>query len=118
MHATSSNSGLQTWMTTAATNTPQLVGTPGHARLYGIQWENTGAKAYLHLFDAATAAAVQLGTTVPKKSIPLPAAGANHIEFPTIGLSFLKGIAIAVTGAPGADNTAPGVAALINIDRS
>lgn len=113
-NASTSGNGLRPFFDSSVAATVELMkGGPG--RLYGLQWDNTGTKAFLQLFDAKAAADVTLGTTPPVKSVPLPATASGQLMWDTIGLSFLKGICYAVTGTS-TGNGAPGAAAVLNAD--
>jgi hypothetical protein len=70
---------------------------------------NSGADAYVQIFDVATAGAVTLGTTTPVLSLGLPAAsslpGGGNVEWAN-GIHFANGIQVAAT-TTATGNTAP-----------
>ena len=67
------------------------------------------AATFLQMFDAAAIADVTLGTTLPLRSIALPAGGSVVLERPCLEVQ--KGLVVAITSgqfngtAPGADGT-------------
>ncbi len=80
-----------------------LVGTvqtvKGTAATLGGYYLFNGAATvcYLQVFDAATATAITLGTTVPDLSFGIPAGAAANIPAVRPGISFSSGIKIAST---------------------
>lgn len=75
------------------------------ARLYGYNYFNSGsALAYVNLYDAATAGAVTVGTTVPKMSFPLPSNANAQIGDETLSSipigAFSLGMVISATTTP------------------
>jgi len=79
------------------TNSTVLV-TAGMHNLYSVDFYNSNAFiAYVQIFDAASAAAVTLGTTAPKLSYPVPAGGWWDKNLADIGASFVNGIVAAAT---------------------
>jgi hypothetical protein len=85
----------------------------GPAQIHWILALNLGAAVrFLKIYDGL-AAAVQVGTTVPKLTIPVPSPGATiaggvQISLPH-GLRFNDGITVAATtGIADADTGAPG----------
>jgi hypothetical protein len=100
------------------TNATSVKGSPGD--IGGIQaYNNTATIGYLKLYDKASAPTV--GTDIPVKTILIPAntsgAGTN-ISFASPGVSFINGIAFAITGSIGdADTTVVAANAfVINLD--
>lgn len=93
-------------------NSPFLVFT-GRGNIYGFYIENNSAsEIYIQFFDAASAGAVTLGTTVPDFTFRIPASGAFGKDSNDSPLKFMaKGCVVAVTstrtgnGAPAADAT-------------
>ena len=80
------------------TNTAVLVVAGAHSLMQGGDIHNKGAAdCYLQIFDAATAGAVTLGTTVPLRHFWSPANGAWTIETSVEGIKFANGIVIAAT---------------------
>jgi hypothetical protein len=72
--------------------------TAGMHNLYSVDFYNSSTSiAYVQIFDAASAAAVTLGTTVPKLSYPVPAGGWWDKNLADIGASFVNGIVAAAT---------------------
>lgn len=77
------------------------------------------ADAYLHFYDAATAAAVTVGTTVPKLTLWLPASSGLD-DGPVIvndagrGVEFTSGIVIAAT-TTATGSSAPTNGELVNL---
>lgn len=67
------------------------------------------AATWLQIFDAATIASVTLGTTLPLRSIAVPAGGSVVLDRPCLEVQ--KGLVVALTSgqfngsAPGADGT-------------
>ena len=57
----------------------------------------TASKGYVQLFDAATAGAVTLGTTVPFRVLTVPADDSADLLLPTEGLVFDNGVVAAAT---------------------
>jgi hypothetical protein len=53
--------------------------------------------AYIQVFDAATPAAVTLGTTAPKVSFGIAATSSGSLPLSAMGIEFLSGIQAAVT---------------------
>lgn len=87
----------------ATTNATSVKATAGS--VYQITASNTGAAAFVKLYNKASAPVV--GTDVPVLTIPIPAAGLQNIEFGTTGHRFTTGIALAITNlAPDSDTTA------------
>lgn len=89
-----SSGGSTTHRTLAASgvNSTSVKGSAG--RVYGVQAYNRGTGNYwLHLYNATS---VTIGTTVPVKSIPLPA-GASVDLSTAVGWSFGTGIRFAIT---------------------
>lgn len=70
----------------------------------------TATAAYVKLYDKATAPTV--GTDVPKVTIPVPAGQLVALQFGIFGKRFGSGIAIAITGAAAATDTAASVAGI------
>lgn len=104
---------------TALKATAQLVKTAGTV-VYGyyISNEDAGADTYLHFYDAATAAAVTVGTTVPDLTYRLPA-GAVLEESPistlnSEGITFALGLVLAATTTEGG-LTAPTTGLTVNL---
>lgn len=52
---------------------------------------------YVQIFDVATAGAVTLGTTVPVKSLMMPAGAAANVPAVAPGIAFASGIQVACT---------------------
>ena len=68
------------------------------ATLGGWQILNSAATiCYLQIFDAATATAITLGTTVPDQSFGWPAGAAANVPATFPGIAFTNGIKIAAT---------------------
>ncbi len=84
----------------------EIKGTAG--RLYGYYFANLADSVrFLKLYNA-TAASVTVGSTTPLLTLPFPAGGVGHIEFPH-GIPFSTAItAAATTGIADADTGAPG----------
>lgn len=57
----------------------------------------TASAAYLQIFDAATAAAVTVGTTVPTIVVTLAASASADVHVPDGGIIFENGIVVAGT---------------------
>jgi hypothetical protein len=91
------------------TNGTVVKATPG--QVYGIVASNINAAArYLKLYDAA---AVSVGTTVPKLVIALPPGGTVVVQV-TEGMAFSTGIAFATTtGVATADTGAVAAAEIV-----
>lgn len=67
----------------------------------------TGAKAYIQLFDAATAASVTPGTTIPDHVLTVPASDSATDVFGSDGYVFESGVvAISTTSATGSSGAA------------
>lgn len=99
--------------TTASTNASIQKASPGN--LFEITVSNpTATPAYVKLYNKASAPTV--GTDVPIMTITAPAAAATNkptdtvLTFSQIGKRFATGIAMAVTAAPAATDTAVAVA--------
>ena len=61
----------------------------------------TAAAAFVQLFDAATAAAVTVGTTIPRWVVSSTASSVSiDTGFPGDGLTFYNGIVVASTTTP------------------
>lgn len=101
----------------AVTNVATLV-EAGNLALVGWNLINPIATtAYLKLYNAATAAEVTVGTTVPIETLQIPAAGlfwqSNEDKFQ---LAFSKGIVIAVvTGIADSNASAPGTGCYVRL---
>lgn len=102
----------------ALTNTAVLVkGAPCEV----AGWQNfniAAADAWLHLYDAATAGAVTVGTTTPDYSILIPAGsgvlyGGNTDDLQD-PLRFESGLVIAATAGP-TNGTAPTSTVVVNL---
>lgn len=80
-------------------------------RLGAIYCYNSNASvAYIQIFDAATPAAVTLGTTVPKLSLGVPTVQSSGLGPAVLGITFVNGIQVAVTTtATGNSATASGM---------
>lgn len=89
----------------AASTNGQLVKT-GPIRLMTLVATNVNAAArFVKLYDKATAPVV--GTDIPFLTVPVPANGAQPINFGALGHQLLNGLALAITGAgTDADTTA------------
>ena len=90
----------------------------GSVSLKSISLSNpSNAVAYFQFFDAATAGAVTLGTTVPTFWIAVPTVNAVNLEFGPVGYVFKSGMVVAVTTTP-TGGSAPSancpISALIN----
>lgn len=74
----------------------------GSASLYGLAlWNNGAAITYLQVFDAASTAAVTLGTTIPKFVFQVGGNNSWEEKFAGEGrLAFLNGIVVAATTTP------------------
>lgn len=94
-------------VTTASTNAAVIKGNPGN--LMELTLANPGATAmYVKLYNKATAPTV--GTDVPVVTIALPASGFVNPNLGVLGKRFSAGIAIAVTAAAAATDTANAIA--------
>ncbi len=104
--APSALGGLDVFRTLDATAVEQEVKATG-GKLYGWYIHNDGAaKVYVKFYDA-TAAAVVVGTTTPRMTVPLPAGAAANVEF-TNGITFAAAICVAATtGVADANTVAP-----------
>lgn len=60
-------------------------------------YNNTGAPAYIQLFDAASTASVTVGSTTPVLSLGIPTVLASGIGPAVIGIAFKNGIVVAST---------------------
>ena len=99
--------------TAATTNAAFIKASAGN--LYEITISNpTATPAYVKLYNKTTAPTV--GTDIPVLTIPVSATGVDsgfvNVAFGTIGKRFLTGIAIAVTAAAPATDTAAAVAGI------
>jgi hypothetical protein len=96
------------------TNTVTAV--KGAAGLLGLAYcyNPNASVAYLQVFDAATAAGVTLGTTVPKLSLGIPSALASGVGPTALGVQFLNGIQVAIT-TTATGSTAPASAVDCNV---
>jgi hypothetical protein len=80
----------------SVTNAVELI-TAGQIAVTNVSVDNTAAaKTYIQLFDAATAAEVTLGTTVPAYVVPVAPSLPFSIEFAN-GLMFKAGVCYAAT---------------------
>lgn len=104
---------LSTYRETSLSNTAKEVD-PNQGKVYAVHIENSNAaKAYLQLYDAA-AANVVVGTTAPKKTLYIPAAGGYDFAWP-VPVDFDTAIAVAAT-TTATGGTAPSAGLLVNID--
>ena len=87
--------------------TAQLVRT-GQMIVRTIQGRNsTAALAFIQMFNAAAAADVTVGTTVPRWVIPVLASSVNeHSGIPDAGMQFPLGLVVACTTTPGGNTGA------------
>lgn len=93
-----------------------LAATAGPVKLVSVHASNTHtAMTFLQLFDAASAGAVTLGTTVPRLSIGLPAGSSvtYQLDNDLDELEFALGVVYAVTSTS-TGNSAPGQPAAVN----
>lgn len=100
-------------VTAASTNAAAVKASAGS--IYEITISNTTATAaYVKLYNKTTAPTV--GTDIPVLTIPVPASAANagtvNMSFGLVGKRFATGIAIAVTAAAAATDTASTVAGI------
>lgn len=100
-------------VTTASTNAAFIKAAAG--AVYEISISNpTATAAYVKLYNKASAPTV--GSDVPIQTIVVPATSATavpiSIEYGQVGKRFTTGIAIAVTAAPAATDTAVAVAGI------
>jgi len=93
-------------LATAAASDNKTLVCAGPCHIKRIVVRNGAAITYLHLYDAASAAAVTPGTTTPDLTIALPASGFQN---PRIDQQFNLGLVIATTTGP-----ANGTAVLVN----
>ncbi len=85
------------------------------ANLYGYQLMNkAGSNQWLHIFNASATSAVTLGTTIPAKSVGVPATGGANLTY-AVPPTFAQGIVIAVVSAEGG-TTAGASAMTVNLD--
>lgn len=104
--------GVDTYSAALQATATLVKGSPG--QIYGYYFFNVNAAvSYVQLFDAATAGAVTLGTTVPKLSFGLIAGGGANQEWDE-GIQFTLGIVVAVTTTR-AGSTNPTSAVDINL---
>lgn len=78
--------------------------------LLGYYFANLHASSfrYVKLYDA-TVGSTSVGTTIPKLTLPLPAASAGHVWFGKEGIPFANAITVAATtGVAHTDTGAPG----------
>jgi hypothetical protein len=91
------------------------------AKLVGFCFNNlSSAPAYAHFYDAASAGAVTVGTTVQVYMVPIPQTGFQYF-IPTglIAHSFSSGMVIAITTSPlSTGSTAPSVGIYTHLDYS
>ena len=113
--------GASSYAATGGTGNALLTATPVAVKgsagsLFGVDFTNTGiSAAYVQIFNAATAGAVTLGTTVPKLVFWVPAGGAWEEKFCAGGeIAFSAGIVVAATTTP-TGSTAPSTGILGNI---
>lgn len=86
----------------------------GHVHGYHIDNTANAAKTYVHLYNAASAAGVTVGTTPPVLSFVVPASGGTDMPISRIGIGgFSLGIVIAACNAL-TGNTNPTTAILVN----
>lgn len=109
--ATPANGTTYNVVTTASTNAAFMKASAGN--LYEITVSNpTATAAYVKLYNKASAPTV--GTDVPVMTIAIPATaagvGEKSFNFGSVGKRFATGIAIAVTAAAAATDTANAVA--------
>ena len=102
--------------TNSVTNSAVLV--VGHScYLMALRAWTTGAtETFIQLFDAASAAAVTLGTTVPSWVVDIPAGSANGSVsvgdgLPSLGLKLELGLVVAATS--GTQNSSAGLTATV-----
>lgn len=100
-------SGLTNTATAVKSSSAGLLGT-------AYCYNPNASVAYLQVFDAATAASVTVGTTVPKLSFGIPSALASGIGPGPVGIQFLNGIQVAVT-TTATGSTAPSSAMDCNV---
>jgi hypothetical protein len=96
-----------TRVTTASTNAASIKASPGN--LFSLSLSNPTATAtFVKLYDKASAPTV--GTDVPVVTVPVAASSCVALTLGSIGKLFATGIAIAVTAAAVATDTANAVA--------
>mgnify|MGYP003394327506 CR=1 FL=1 len=104
--------------TVAAASTNATVVKASAGKVYSIQVNNVNAAVrYLKLYNLAVAATV--GTSVPVKTLAVPAASSQQFDFPG-GLNFSVGIGFALT-TEATDAGTTGVSAnehVVNVDYS
>lgn len=87
----------------------------GPGTFYGLQIVNMqGAAAFIQVFDAASAGAVVLGTTLPDLEFIIGANTASYSFLPPQGVAFSQGIVVAATTAEaGGTASAAGVSVFV-----
>lgn len=104
------NDGSTPVLKSALTGTVATVKAARGNVAYVTSYNPSAAVTYVQLFDAATSAAVTLGTTVPKLVVPIAATSTSHVW---LDLSrFSLGIQAAATTAP-TGAVAPASAAVV-----
>jgi hypothetical protein len=91
------------------------------AKLVGFIFNNlSAAPAYAHFYDASSAGAVTVGTTVQVYMIPIPQTGFQYfIPTGVIAHAFSNGMVIAITTSPlSTGSTAPSVGIYTHLDYS
>lgn len=94
-------------VTTASTNAAVIKTSAGNLTELTVT-NPTATAAYVKLYRKAAAPTV--GTDVPSMTVPVPAGGLVNLELGALGKRFSTGIAIAVTAAAAATDTASAVA--------
>ncbi len=88
----------------AVTTTALLIGNTVSGAPIHISWYNiansASAVAYMQFFDAASTAAVTLGTTAPTFWVAVPASGGIVDTSPTTTYPFKNGVVVAATTTP------------------
>ena len=105
--------GLSVYREPALSNTAKAAKTT-EGKVYSMHVENSNAtKSYVHFYDVA-AGSVTVGTTVPMRTMFVPATGGMDFAW-TVPLDFDTAISCAAT-TTATGGTAPVAGLLVNVD--